>query len=91
MIYIDGLRCNQLLWEKSYRRVTRMRNAMANGESILLLENKTAMYKKSYLRSLRRIDQDRGLSFDWRLRGNKSNSLRRVGLENNKRYIGIAE
>ena len=36
--------------QKDFRRVTRMRSAMPNEESVLLLMGKTAMDKKSYLR-----------------------------------------
>ena len=38
--------------QKDFRRVTRMRGAMPNEESVLLLMGKTAMDKKSYLRPL---------------------------------------
>lgn len=34
--------------QKDFRRVTRMRGAMPNEESVLLLMGKTAMDKKSY-------------------------------------------
>ena len=42
--------------QKDFRRVTRMRGAMPNEESVLLLMGKTAMDKKSYLRQVPRID-----------------------------------
>ena len=38
--------------QKDFRRVTRMRGAMPNEESVLLLMGKTAMDKKSYLRQV---------------------------------------
>ena len=44
--------------QKDFRRVTRMRGAMPNEESVLLLMGKTAMDKKSYLRQVPRIDND---------------------------------
>ena len=44
--------------QKDFRRVTRMRGAMPNEESVLLLMGKTAMDKKSYLRQVPRIDDD---------------------------------
>ena len=47
--------------QKDFRRVTRMRGAMPNEESVLLLMGKTAMDKKSYLRPVPRIDLDRDL------------------------------
>lgn len=47
--------------QKDFRRVTRMRGAMPNEESVILLMVKTAMDKKSYLRQVPRIDLDRNL------------------------------
>ena len=47
--------------QKDFRRVTRMRGAMPNEESVILLMGKTAMDKKSYLRQVPRIDLDRTL------------------------------
>ena len=47
--------------QKDFRRVTRMRGAMPNEESVILLMGKTAMDKKSYLRRVPRIDLDRTL------------------------------
>ena len=47
--------------QKDFRRVTRMRGAMPNEESVLLLMGKTAMDKKSYLRQVPRIDLDETL------------------------------
>ena len=47
--------------QKDFRRVTRMRGAMPNEESVLLLMGKTAMDKKSYLRQVHRIDLDEEL------------------------------
>ena len=47
--------------QKDFRRVTRMRGAMPNEESVLLLMGKTAMDKKSYLRQVPRIDLDKNL------------------------------
>lgn len=44
--------------QKDFRRVTRMRGAMPNEDSVLLLMGKTAMDKKSYLRQVPRIDSD---------------------------------
>ena len=44
--------------QKDFRRVTRMRGAMPNEESVLLLMGKTAMDKKSYRRQVPRIDAD---------------------------------
>ena len=44
--------------QKDFRRVTRMRDAMSNEESVLLLTGKTAMDKKSYRRQVPRIDAD---------------------------------
>ena len=38
--------------QKDFRRVTRMRGAMPNEESVILLMGKTAMDKKSYLRQV---------------------------------------
>lgn len=52
---------------RSFRRVTRMRGAMPNEESVLLLMGKTVMDKKSYLRLVPRIDLDRGLFPEVRL------------------------
>ena len=46
---------------KDFRRVTRMRGAMPNEESVILLMGKTAMDKKSYLRQVPKIDLDRTL------------------------------
>ncbi len=47
--------------QKDFLRVTRMRGAMPNEESVLLLMGKTAMDKKSYLRQVPRIDLDETL------------------------------
>lgn len=47
--------------QKDFRRGTRMRGAMPNEESVILLMGKTAMDKKSYLRQVPRIDLDRTL------------------------------
>ena len=47
--------------QKDFRRVTRMRGAMPNEDSVLLLLGKTAMDKKSYLRQVPRIDLDETL------------------------------
>ena len=47
--------------QKDFRRVTRMRGAMPNEESVLLLMGKTAMDKKSYLRQVPIIDLDETL------------------------------
>lgn len=47
--------------QKDFRRVTRMRGAMPNEESVILLMGKTAMDKKSYLRQIPRIDLDKNL------------------------------
>ncbi len=47
--------------QKDFRRVTRMRGAMPNEESVLLLMGKTAMDKKSYRRQVPRIDLDKVL------------------------------
>lgn len=47
--------------QKDFRRVTRMRGAMPNEESVILLMGKTAMDKKSYLRQVPRIDLDKDL------------------------------
>ena len=47
--------------QRDFRRVTRMRGAMPNEESVILLMGKTAMDKKSYLRQVPRIDLDRTL------------------------------
>ncbi len=47
--------------QKDFRRVTRMRGAMPNEESVLLLMGKTAMDKKSYQRQVPRIDLDKTL------------------------------
>ena len=47
--------------QKDFRRVTRMRGAMPNEESVLPLMGKTAMDKKSYLRQVPRIDLDKTL------------------------------
>ena len=44
--------------QKDFRRVTRMRGAMPNEESVLLLMGKTAMDKKSYRRQVPRTDAD---------------------------------
>ena len=44
--------------QKDFRRVTRMRGAMPNEESVLVLMGKTAMDKKSYRRQVPRIDAD---------------------------------
>ena len=47
--------------QKDFHRVTRMRCAMPNEESVILLMGKTAMDKKSYLRLVPRINLDRSL------------------------------
>ena len=47
--------------QKDFRRVTRMRGAMPNDESVLTLMGKTAMDKDSYGRQLTRIDCDKML------------------------------
>ena len=47
--------------QKDFRRVTRMRGAIPNEESVILLIGKTAMDKKSYLKQVPRIDLDRTL------------------------------
>lgn len=47
-----------------FRRVTRIRGAMPNEESVLLLMGKTAIDKKSYLRQMPRINLDNTLSPD---------------------------
>lgn len=47
--------------QKDFRRVTRMRGAMPNEESVLTLMGKTAMDKASYGRQLPRIDCDKAL------------------------------
>lgn len=47
--------------QKDFRRVTRMRGAMPNDESVLTLMGKTAMDKDSYGRQLPRIDYDKTL------------------------------
>ena len=47
--------------QRDFRRVTRMRGAMPNEESVILLMGKTAMDKKSYLRQVPRIDLDKDL------------------------------
>ena len=47
--------------QKDFRRVTRMRGAMPNDESVLTLMGKTAMDKDSYGRQLPRIDCDKML------------------------------
>ncbi len=47
--------------QKDFRRVTRMRGAMPNDESVLTLMGKTAMDKDSYGRQLPRIDCDKTL------------------------------
>ena len=47
--------------QKDFRRVTRMRRAMPNEESVILLMGKTAMDKKSYLGQVPGIDLDRNL------------------------------
>ena len=39
--------------QRDFRRVTRMRGAMPNEESVILLMGKTAMDKKSYLKGLK--------------------------------------
>jgi putative transposase len=52
--------------QKDFRRVTRMRGAMPNEESVLLLMGKTAMDKKAYLRKVPRIDFDKTLFPDER-------------------------
>lgn len=50
--------------QKDFRRVTRMRGAIPNEESVILLMVKTAMDKKSYLRQVPRIDLDKNLFSD---------------------------
>ena len=47
--------------QKDFRRVTRMRGAMPNKESSILLMGKTAMDEKSYLRQVPRINLDRNM------------------------------
>ena len=47
--------------QKDFRRVTRMRGAMPNEESVILLMGKTAMDKTSYRRQVPRIDLDKEL------------------------------
>ena len=47
--------------QKDFRRVTRMRGAMPNEESVLVLMGKTAMDKSSYNRILPGITTDRTL------------------------------
>ena len=47
--------------QKDFRRVTRIRGAMPNEESVLLLMGKTVMDKESYLTPVPRIDLDREL------------------------------
>lgn len=47
--------------QKDFRRVTRMRGAMPNEESVLLLMGKTAMDKEAYYRQLPGIDCDKTL------------------------------
>lgn len=47
--------------QKDFRRVTRMRGAMPNEESVLVLMGKTAMDKTSYNRILPGILMDKGL------------------------------
>lgn len=47
--------------QKDFRRAPRIREAMPNDVSVLLLMGKTAMDKKSYLRPVPRIDLDRDL------------------------------
>ena len=47
--------------QKDFRRVTKMRGAMPNDESVLTLMGKTAMDKNSYGRQLPRIDMDKTL------------------------------
>ena len=47
--------------QKDFRRVTRMRGAMPNDESVLTLMGKTAMDKDSYGRQLPRMDCDKTL------------------------------
>lgn len=46
--------------QKDFRRVTRMRGAMPNEGSVLLLMGKTAMDKKSYLKPVFRMDRQHG-------------------------------
>jgi len=46
---------------KDFRRVLRMRGAMPNEESVLVLMGKTAMDKSCYQRCLPRIDMDQKL------------------------------
>lgn len=47
--------------QKDFRWVTRMRGAMPNEESVILLMGKTVMDKKSYLRHVPRINLDKNL------------------------------
>ena len=47
--------------QRDFRRVTRMRGAMPNEESVILLMGKTAMDKRSYSRVLPGIDADKRL------------------------------
>ena len=47
--------------QKDFRRVTKMRGAMPNDESVLTLMGKTAMDKNNYGRQLPRIDMDKTL------------------------------
>lgn len=47
--------------QKDFRRVTRMRGAMPNEESVILLMGKTAMDKRAYERQIPKIDLDKNL------------------------------
>ena len=47
--------------QKDFRRVTKMRGAMPDDESVLTLMGKTAMDKNGYGRQLTRIDYDKTL------------------------------
>ena len=47
--------------QKDFRRVTKMRGAMPDDESVLTLMGKTAMDKNGYGRQLPRIDYDKTL------------------------------
>ena len=48
-------------WIERLRRVSRMRGAMPNEESVFLLMGKTATDKKSFLRQAHRINLDETL------------------------------
>lgn len=47
--------------QKDFRRVTRMRGAMPNEESVILLMGKTAIDKRAYERQIPKIDLDKNL------------------------------